>query len=601
MHRRGLQKRYLAPLLWDGGFSTEAELNYRMTFDVKRTLDWIDDLLDRPSAGIQEQTERDAILMESFWTATRTRRTKSEQYGQLTALPGLKHALRASDVEAMRTWLPQVKQNLGAEVRTYGSRTLVDGDFSKVLRTLASFGRCYETRALFEEWQKTARGFGRYDLARSFFAFPWFRWALTEPKEVASWLTSFVESQLRSQSKESSSEAPTTRPVNTEDDMFVFAIFKMLEELQSSAPECIDEQLRVNLLTFTSALLRRPIEQDHTWEARRGGYLIEDALLTSGDKRAELVERWSTVDGWRVHDADGRLELQWSIIADALLERGPASAPQALTQHLLALWQDIDGTGKWGGIEAKYTLNPGHAEPLVRFLVSCLVFLPALRELAAPRLLKILENSPGGLSFTASALRPTMWGTYWGAFVSRVLASAGGDASSPSPRKGAFDSGAGSGTKHQLGAIRLWAEHARRLRLGLTADDSAEVRALTLALLTCAALALSDERTLLANHATYAIVSAAETAEGPVEVELLAQGLLRIADDTRVIVRMGGAYAAGRLPVLARSERLRTTATTVREKFENDPNALIALQLQLGRLQAERERRRDDNVEKPAP
>ncbi|HKO48823.1 MAG TPA: hypothetical protein VJV79_13920, partial [Polyangiaceae bacterium] len=158
-----------------------------------------------------------------------------------------------------------------------------------------------------------------------------------------------------------------------------------------------------------------------------------------------------------------------------------------------------------------------------------------------------------------------------------------------------------SSTKHQLGALRLWTEHTRRLRLGLAADDSAEVRALTLALLTCAALALSDERTLLANHATYAIVSAAETAESPVEVELLAQGLLRIANDTRVIVRMGGAYAAGRLPVLARSERIRATATAIREKIENDPNALIALQFQLGGLQAQRERRRHESVEKPPP
>ena len=584
-----LQQRYLAPLLWDGGFSTDAELNYRMTFDVKHTFDWIDNLLDRPSASIQEQTERDAMLVDNFWAATRTRRTKSEQYGQLTALPGLRHAFRASDVERMRDWLLQVKENLGREVRTYGSRTLLDRDFSKGLRTLAAFGRCSETRALFEESQKTARGFGRYDLARSFLSFPWFRWALTEPKELASWLKSFVESQVGSQSESAGAQTSKVRPVSSDDDLFAFAMFKMLEELQSSAPEHIDERLRSELRTFTSELLRRPIQQDHAWEARRGGYLIED-VLASGDKRAELVKRWSTVDGWSVPDADGRLELQWSIIADALLERGSEPEPQGLSEYLLALWQDIDATGTWEGIEAKYTLNPGHAEPLTRFLVSCLVFLPTQRELAAPRLLKVLETSPAGLSFTASALNPAMWGIYWGAFVGRVLASAGGDAGSPSAKKGAFDSGAGSATNHQLGALRLWTEHTRRLRLGLAADDSAEVRAVTLGLLTCAALALSDERTLLANHATYAIVSAAETAESPVEVELLVQGLLRITGDTRVIVRMGGAYAAGRLPVLARNQRIKEAATTIREKFENDPNALIALQLEVGGLQAERER-----------
>ena len=51
----------------------------------------------------RDQTERDT--MESFWTATLRRRTKTEQYGQLIALPGLKHAFRSSDIATMRRWL----------------------------------------------------------------------------------------------------------------------------------------------------------------------------------------------------------------------------------------------------------------------------------------------------------------------------------------------------------------------------------------------------------------------------------------------------------------------------------------------------------------
>jgi hypothetical protein len=102
-------------------------------------------------------------------------------------------------------------------------------------------------------------------------------------------------------------------------------------------------------------------------------------------------------------------------------------------------------------------------------------------------------------------------------------------------------------------------------------------------------LAISDERTLLANHAAYALVGAAETVEDPGSVALLASALGRLRADTRVIVRMAAAYASGRLPILARSEQIREAA---KMDPEQDPNAWVATQRSLGILQAEREQKK---------
>jgi hypothetical protein len=74
-----------------------------------------------------------------------------------------------------------------------------------------------------------------------------------------------------------------------------------------------------------------------------------------------------------------------------------------------------------------------------------------------------------------------------------------------------------------LGALGLWAEHLRRRRRGTVASDDPSIQGLLISLRSAALLALSDERTLLANHAAYAIVSAAEIVTESSEVKTLAR------------------------------------------------------------------------------
>jgi len=273
-------------------------------------------------------------------------------------------------------------------------------------------------------------------------------------------------------------------------------------------------------------------------------------------------------------------------VCDAL---GSAAVPRdaALVEVLAALWEEVTDDEKWGVLERWYCLNPHHADPLVRFLVAGIEFLPGARENLAPRLLRLLAIAPGELVHTAAVFSPAKWGNFWTAFVGRVLASAGGDASVAT--KDSFDEGAGTATAHQIGAIGLWAEHSRRVREELIPPNSEDAKALLQALCSAAILAISDERTLLANHAAYALVRAAETVEDPASAALLASALARLRADTRVIVRMASAYASGRLPILARSAEIREAAKMAPDQ---EPNASVAAQRTLGTLQAERERKR---------
>ncbi len=561
-----------------------------MVFDVKETKEWLTRTIDAPSASLAAQATRDAALMDAFWEKTRTARTVSERTGQLLATPGLSHAFRVGDVARLREWLPLLREALGQEATTYNAMRILDRDYASVLRLFAEFGRCEDARRLFDDWRVDVEGAGPHEFGGSLLRFPWFKWALTEPVHVASWLDSIARSgismfRIRSNGKAGDDASNRVR-VQMGDDALVFSVYTMLAELQESAPQLVDDLLCQKLLGFTEQLHADTLGSESLWEVRRAGYLIERALYPAGGATAASVARWTDADGWQDPDSQHRRELRWSLIWDALGDGGVPSDP-ALVEVLADLWREVEDDEKWGGLERWYRLNPNHADPLVRFLVTGIHFLPDAREKLAPRLLRILATAPGELIHTAALFSPAKWGSCWSAFVGRVLASAGGDAGVTT--KDSHDAAAGSTTAHQIGALNLWQEYSRLVRKSGLPATSEEAQPLLASLRSAAMLAISDERTLLANHAAYAIVCAAETEEDRGAAAMLASALARLRTDTRVIVRMAAAHAGGRLPMLARSELIREAA---RIGVLEDRNALVAAQSELGRLQAERESKR---------
>ncbi|WP_437503837.1 SIR2 family protein [Sorangium sp. So ce1099] len=588
-----LLEEHLAPLLWERGFSPEVELGYRMLFDISRTKEWLEQLLYEPTESIDKQRERDAKLVETFLDSGKEARSKSGLVGRLLALPGIKEAMRTGDVVELLEWLADTRRSLGTEVTTYCSQRLLWSDYPKALRAVASLARSEQIRPVFDAWREGAKDLELDELARAVHSLPWHRWALVDPKEVAAWLGLVTEWALASYSAPQAESAETQAPpvVSREDEMLAFGFLKMVADLKEKAPELLDARLRAQLSRWADELRGRAMHEDYLWEARRGGYLLEQALRQEpGASTEELFDRWSTHDGWASPDSGGRQRLRWSLITDAFTERDGWTANEtALRERLRTLWKEIESEEHWQPIKKRNHLNPHMAAPIVRFLTTCLLFLDEARELAAKRLLAMLGAAPGTLIYVAPALTPNAWGASWPDFVDRILASAGGAGGTRGDDL--FDDGSGRATEHQVGAIGLWSEHARRVRRGLaTADDGLSV--LLRPMRSAALLALSDERTLLANHAAYAVVGAAEIAADDAETMLLAHALQRIAHDTRVTVRMAAAYAGGRLSMLARSPRVREVAARIRDVLADDENAMVSTQRELGELEAEHERKK---------
>ena len=330
------------------------------------------------------------------------------------------------------------------------------------------------------------------------------------------------------------------------------------------------------------------------WEGHRAGYLLEKKVKRGNEEHGlDLIERWLT--GAKAEPSEDRYaqELNWSLNADAFEEGGLDD--RGASENLGKLWVEIRDDVTWKSINGHYSLNPHSAGPLIRMLAVCLVRLPNFRDELAARLQELLAFAPSSLPLIAATLGQETWGERWPSLVDQVISSAGGFVKVP--EGGTRMEGAGRGTLHQIGAIDLWGQYMRRLReKPSTVPANPSIRELLACLRAAAVLAISDDRAVIANHAANALVVAAEIADEGEECTLLASSLKRIAGDARIAVRAAAAYAAGRLSRLARSGLIRDAAEELGNGLADDPNAMVALQLELGRLEAEREARKSSKA-----
>jgi hypothetical protein len=586
----GLQADYVAPLLWEGGFSTGEELEYRMRFDAKNTEKWLDDVLDAPLATLRAQAERDAAVVEAFWDATRKSSTRTDRAGQVLAVPGLKSALRAADVAELVHWLARALEAMGTRGQADQWPPLPYVDHSAAITAIASLAVPGEVQPIFDRWRTDERLVARDELAKATYSLPWALWAMAEPASVASWMRAVAESALQEGSGPEVALAGAGRPsLRRRDELTAFALYHMAVELRESAPELLDDQSRALLARYGDDLLSRALGNEYL-DARHGGFLLETTLDPSLSRRVDLLDRWWSSEGSTSSSTFDRRELHWSLIASALVQPyAPVPDHAPLRRRPERLWGETLADEEWKAVENWYRRNPLHAAPVVRFLATCLLALPGARATAARRLLRIVDAAPLTLPILAPTLEPELWGDSWAALVDRVLESAGGAHSTQVADS--WRSGAGAGTLHQIGAFDLWAESMiRKRRMGLRDGD--RVEALWVPLRSAATMGLADERTILASRAANGLVAAAEVASNPSDVQSLVQALRRVALDTRTTVRMVAAYAGSRLARLAASPEVREAAVAIRSDLADDPNAMLSRYREQGRLEAERVERR---------
>jgi hypothetical protein len=101
---------------------------------------------------------------------------------------------------------------------------------------------------------------------------------------------------------------------------------------------------------------------------------------------------------------------------------------------------------------------------------------------------------------------------------------------------------------------------------------------------------LKDEREVVANNAAFAVAGCAERfANGgcaPWVWDALRE-IAEIADDSRVVVRIAAAYVCGKLSVVGAGDA-REAAGAIVKTMDLDVNAMVSIQLALGRTEGKR-------------
>ena len=591
---------HLAPLLWSSGFSPGGELELRITLEVRETREWFTTILDSQCESIEEQQKRDDDLLDAFWRVLGQQQSQKQRLWTLGVLSGLRCGFRTSDAKRLVEWaeMSALKDAAGisqdtAIPATVGGPRPPDRDAYQGLETIALFGRPAWARKIFEERWRTSSWSEKDDLAAFSYGLPWNRWGLQEPDEIVPWLetTAAIYEDLKIPHAAPSSTYPIP-DIYKFDELLPFAVLRMTMGLIHASSEVLGE-VRAKLLKFAERIHARPARGSIWWEAHRAGFLLENELLAEAEKSGvELLRRWlNGAATTQPEDTRYAQELNWSLLADAFDEvpHKDSGLLEILEEH----WAAIRDEAAWRPVERHYCLNPFSADPLIRMLSTCLVHLPNTQGTIAPRLQQLLSFAPNALPHIVATLSPEIWGESWGGLVEQVVSSAGGFGRRRQRHSWMED--AGRGTLHQIGAIDLWDGHMRRLRKGSArGTDGKGIRELLGCLRSAAVLGVSDDRAAVANHAAHALVIAAEVVEEGEETILLAGALRRVSRDSRVAVRAAGAYAAARLPTLARSRAIRDVAVEIGKALVDDLNAMVVLQRELGRLEADRASRDEE-------
>lgn len=556
-------REYLQPVVQNAKGAVAEDFRWRLRLGMDKGAKWLGRTLDEPSATIESQRERDAALVAIFWeTAT----TSTEQLARLDAVGAITQAFGKSDVARLLPWVRALRNRVGSEASTDSSHRFLFREFPRALAACASVGPAEETLDVFKSWWAHEKQIDRDGLADVSHRFPWYRWVQESPAQVVEWLDWACTW--------SHAEAPTASA------RLVFAMNEALVRLARGKIKLTDG-LDAKVRSVAQRVHGLSVESNGLREQwRRAAYLlerqIEHVVRTSREARA-LLDRWM-VPGLRPDERDGR-ELNWSIIADAIDLESRASVHDSIVDALRVQWASYHNTEAHRADIRFYELNPRHATPVARFLACCLRHGDASSRSEVARWACVLaEAAPDVLDCFAPTCSRDYFGEAWSSFVYLVSqASLGLDTGRARRRDG--DDRSGVPTEKQLGAVDLWAALVRaRARPDMTADERLvddRLRPIALAL-------VDDDRALVANHAAYAIVAAAERETNGDDVLALETALRRIAVDTRVSVRAAIAYAGGRLSKKAANERIRALVVELGATVASDPNARINLQARQG-------------------
>lgn len=201
-------------------------------------------------------------------------------------------------------------------------------------------------------------------------------------------------------------------------------------------------------------------------------------------------------------------------------------------------------------------------------LVLVLQRRPDLSKRCTPRLLELMDVTWDVLDDLGPILSPEVWGKDWGVLVERLIA--GGH------RRDA--------NSWQVGRLRLLTRSAYQSKQRFVLPE--ELRFLVWA----AADAVGHGDSSVANNAVYALCSVGRYIEREDHSIAVCSALRSAADDVRVDVAHGAAFAAGYLSTLGKKGHVHASVLDCTRELtralSDDPSAKISRQLQFGRAKA---------------
>lgn len=555
----GIQERYLMPLLHSDSFDIEEALEWRLRFGIEKSAEWIDDCIDRAEGSNDEAHKRNRKLLDVWnkaWRAASA--TKTTLLACVQTLPALLEVVSDDDEVAVHELLGLATSRLGTRVYGYRGWSWVVGDIAQAwCRTVTHF----RSPASFERMRKATQDHQwlRSELSRAIDEFPWYALFVLKATSISAatrWICEILapaNSSIGKREQESVGQALVAiveAGANKVDQPTWDRVAAWCNEAMTAPPTERSFGWLGPIIQLCTAKRRHDGKLAGVWaELDERCFRLVSAqravALAGGDLNAIVSSLWCLAVA-----ADKNWTTGWSEIADEAWN------------HLLAEWPKYVGFLKAN----IFTV------PRVGWFLATLIRgdVTERRSAAADLLLAIWPISASIRYVGGALLEPRYWTELQWLQVLRNL-------------RGAFG---GGGLSH-TSSWRIAASAMLKRALLTSKHPPAQLVALS----EMAASLVSHEEALVANHAAYTTIYAAEQELSEAQAELFCGALELVANDTRISVRQAAAYGANRLKVTARHPAIARWAAEGAGKLANANYALIGVQARLGAAEAEAQRR----------
>lgn len=572
----GIQERYLQPLLDYDSFKVDEALTLRLRFGIKKTKEWLDEKLDEREDSIESASERDRALVKAWHNAWKDEDvTKTTLVACIETMKPLLDVLEVGDALLPIELLQKARQ-LGQVVVNHRGWHVIGGDLAKAWRDVAYILRDKASLEAFRAFaEKPNDGRAEDELDRRMGQLPWYAWMIlgvASPDELVRWLCVDIGQRQRP----SGSAYDTIEGVGA-------ALFNIVWNADV-APLGVSAISWDLVARWCTSALERGKRHDHdidwmtsilnliTMRAKQTGERGSDEVWQQVEEKSydQLRATWRGLSA----EADKGINVSLAVsilLCLAIIMERPDNSKWA--EFVEEAWQKV--VANWDAFHDFLEHNPFWLPKLGWFLATIIEHdFGGHRAEAGERLLELWSLSSSVHHAVPRILERKYWtDDAWSRVLDKLRQGLGG-------ARGEFSA------SWRMAISSLLRQAALHREGGLSPDLQFLVEHV--------ALLVANEEAIVANHAAYTAIYCAEscTDDQVDRVALLDRTLDAMASDTRLAVRQAAAYAGGRLPITAKSQKIIESAKRIQEKLAEEKYLLLHKQAELGAAEGKASLRR---------